>query len=267
MPTKPLERRPGIRTNYDLLAAHYDDNSYRQKEADPLLHRFLAERDLDAAQLVALDMGCGTGNQLVANRQAWPQAHWFGLDLFAGMLRQGIAKTDAVSWVQGDNVLPPFRAASFDYISNQFSFHHVRDKVGMVRGVYGLLRPNGRFSMTNIVPRQMPNWIVYQFFPEAYAIDLYDFLPLAALVGLLERNGFVHVQVETEHMVRPHDLREFATAVQQRHPYSQITTLAETDYQVGWQRVQSALAEAGGRPMLLDSEVCLMSLTADKAGK
>jgi len=264
MPTSPLKRRPIIRTNYDLLAAHYDDNPYRQKEADPLLRQFLTERELEAAQLAALDMGCGTGNQLAANQGEWPQAQWFGLDLFAGMLHQAATKTRAVAWVQGDNALPPFHTGAFDYISNQFSFHHVRDKVGMVQGVHRLLRGNGRFTMSNIVPRQMPNWIVYQFFPEAYAIDLSDFLPLEALVGLLTRSGFVNVRVETEHWVQPHDLGEFATAVQQRHPYSQITTLSETDYQVGWRRLQTTLATRG-RPAQLNSEMCLMTLTADKA--
>ncbi|MCA9936732.1 MAG: methyltransferase domain-containing protein [Ardenticatenaceae bacterium] len=264
MPTSPLKRRPAVRTNYDLLAAHYDENPYRQKDTDPLLRQFLAERGLDAAQLVALDMGCGTGNQLAANWQAWPQAKWFGLDLFAGMLKQAVTKAGTAVWIQGDNALPPFRAGVFDYISNQFSFHHVRDKVGMVRGVYRLLKGNGRFTMTNVVPRQMPNWIVYQFFPEAYAIDLRDFLPLEALVGLLMQTGFVNVRVETEHWTQPHDLHDFATAVQQRHHYSQITTLSETDYQVGWQRIQTALAKA---PAALDSEICLMTLTANKIVK
>lgn len=256
--------RADVRTNYDELAAHYDEHPYRQKEVDRQLQQFLAERGLSADELIALDMGCGTGSQLAVNSRAWPQARWVGLDLFAGMLQQGLPKARGVNWVQGNNAQPPFRTACFHYISNQFSFHHVRDKTGMMRAVYRMLRGNGRFTMTNIVPHKMPNWIVYQFFPETYATDLRDFPSVEGLVMMLQQIGFSHVHVETEHWIRSHALRDFANEVQQRHPYSQLTTLSEIDYRAGWQRLQIALAQANTEPVWIDSEMCLLTLTADK---
>ncbi len=61
-------RKP--RVNYDEIAHLYDAQPYRAREPDAELLAFAHER-LD---LAILDIGCGTGNQLIANRTALPQA-------------------------------------------------------------------------------------------------------------------------------------------------------------------------------------------------
>ena len=64
----------------------------------------------------------------------------------------------------------PFRSESFDFISCQFGFHHLPDKAGMVREVFTVLRRGGRFVMRNPCPQEHPDWLYYEYFPEAQAI-------------------------------------------------------------------------------------------------
>ena len=114
-----------MRTNYDEIAHLYDAQSVRQKDADLNLAAYLRQNPDKRVSLAVLDMGCGTGWQQAANGTLLPDARLVGLDLFLGMLRQAQLKNSDLFWVQADNSQPPFPDNSFDYISNQFSFHHV----------------------------------------------------------------------------------------------------------------------------------------------
>ncbi len=136
------------RINYDLIAHRYDSGPHRGKEVDPHLLAFLAERGESGVAPTILDLGCGTGSQLVANQTHLPRATFVGLDLFAGMLQQAQPKSQTVYWLQGNNALLPFANTSFDYVSNQFSFHHVQNKAAMIEGVYRVLKENGRPTPT-----------------------------------------------------------------------------------------------------------------------
>ena len=121
-------------------------------------------------------------------------------------------KTDRVAWVQGDGARLPFVGASFDYVSNQFSFHHVRDKASMLHEVFRLLRTGGRFVMTNIAPREMPGWAVYRYFPEAWERDLADFTPPKGIELLLEQVGFARIETVLDHSELEQDLESLAQA-------------------------------------------------------
>ena len=68
---------PSPRVNYDTIAHLYDTQPYRAKTVDPELVAFL-EQCGPAETLSILDVGCGTGNQLVANRAMLPHARLVG---------------------------------------------------------------------------------------------------------------------------------------------------------------------------------------------
>src|SRR5688572_24394580 len=157
------------RVNYDTIAHLYDE-PLRDHAPDPELAHFLEDHTLDPADVRILDMGCGTGKQVTANRAAYPDMHIIGVDLFGGMLAQARQRTD-VSLVQGDSSRPPFRDNTFDYISNQYSYAHVLDKPRMIAETHRLLRQGGRFVMTNIDPWSMRNWLLYYYFPAAWDRD------------------------------------------------------------------------------------------------
>src|SRR5713101_385174 len=64
---------PSVRVNYDLIAHLFDKGPYRAKSVDPELLAFMAHRTVSDL-LSILDIGCGTGNQLVANGTIVPHS-------------------------------------------------------------------------------------------------------------------------------------------------------------------------------------------------
>jgi len=250
------------RVNYDLIAHAYDSGPHRGKEVDPNLLAYLAERGETADPLHILDLGCGTGNQLIANQPHVPAATLVGLDLFAGMLQNAQQKSEAIHWLQGDSASPPFANDSFDYVSNQFSFHHVQDKVGMIEGVHRVLRRSGRFVMQNIAPREMPGWVYYHYFPSAYALDLDHYLTLEALQQLLAKTGFVNIQLERNHFTYEQELAQFLVLAETRVAASQLMAIADADYEAGLARLMTDVNDH--LILSYNSEICLITLHADK---
>ena len=89
-----------------------------------------------------LDIACGTGNQLIADRSLAPLARLVGIDGSLGMLRQARQKAADIQWVHGDSAALPFATASFDFVSCQYALHHFRDKAGSATSpIFG--RPGG----------------------------------------------------------------------------------------------------------------------------
>ena len=142
------------RVDYDAIAELYDSTPHREKSADPELIAFLAGYG-PAASLTLLDIACGTGNQQIANRGLAPDARFVGLDGSLGMLRQARRKMPDIAWVHGDCAALPFASGSFDFISCQYASHHFRDKAGMLRDVFRVLR-HGAGSRSTICARRSP---------------------------------------------------------------------------------------------------------------
>ena len=252
------------RINYDEIATIYDSDRHRGKEVDPELLALLAERPEQPADALAiLDIGCGTGSQLVANRIPVPHGQMVGLDFHLGMVRQARRKAEHIDWVQGDGARLPFAADTFDFVTNQFSFHHLQDKPGMIAEVFRILRPGGRFVMTNISPHDMPNWIFYRYFPRTWEIDMQDFMPTDSIRTLMHQAGFDQVQVALTRQDYEEELAEVADVSRMRVA-SQLRTIPDSDYQAGLKQIEADLKKAGGQPIIIPSEFTLAKITGEK---
>jgi SAM-dependent methyltransferase len=249
------------RVNYDEIAESYDAHPFRKKEVDPDLLAFLKDRP-ETGPPAILDIGCGTGAQLVADRAHGVAARMAGLDRFRGMLRQACRKSTDIHWIHGDGAALPFRDESFDFITNQYSFHHVQNKPSMIAEVFRILRPRGRFVMSNITPRDMPGWTLYRFFPTAWEKDLRDFLPKEEIEGLLKDTGFQNVQVRLQRRTWETPLRTFVESARQRIHVSQLITIPDADYRAGLARVEEAWRE--NETALLPDEVCTIRISGEK---
>jgi len=188
-----------------------------------------------------------------------------GLDRFHGMLRQARRKATDIDWVQADGARLPFPEESFDFISHQFAFHHVVEKPLMMAEVFRVLRPGGRFVMTNICPREMTGWAIYRYFPIALERDLQDFAPREEIRDWMLEIGFDRIKIELDHQEWEQDLREFVESVRRRDTCSQLITLSDADYQAGLRQIEMALLQAQGQTISVSSEICLLKVVAEKS--
>jgi ubiquinone/menaquinone biosynthesis C-methylase UbiE len=251
------------RVDYDQIAHLYDE-PIRDHVVDERLLGFLERRpDLTPESVRIVDVGCGTGTQLTADRTRLPQAMLLGVDRFRGMLRIARQRGPEIGWVQGDGAHLPLRPETFDYATNQFSYHHMADRRGFFAEVRRVLRPGGRFVLTNIDPWSMPDWAIYRFFPEARERDLLDFFPGDDLDNVLHEIGFEDIEVDRQHW-RP--VERFADAlayVSDRHRTSQLMVVTDAEYEAGLDRLRAATAWYGD-DATVQSETCLMTVVADR---
>jgi SAM-dependent methyltransferase len=253
------------RVDYDLIARLYDE-PIRDHPVDPRLLSFLEQRpDLSADRVRILDIGCGTGKQLTADRAQFPSGLLVGVDRFRGMLRIARRRGPSVGWVHGDGGRLPLRSESFDYVTNQFSYHHIADRESFIREVHRVLRPGGRFVLTNIDPWSMPGWAIYRFFPEARDQDLLDCIPADSLADLMRAAGFEDMQVERRHWHQAEDLVSALAYASDRYRTSQLMVISDAAYQAGLNRLRRACATAADDEASVDSEICLVTICADKA--
>lgn len=248
------------RVDYDLIAHLYDEPG-RDYNLDPNLVKFLDHKT--GYRLRILDMGCGTGKQLTANQSKFPDFTMIGMDLSHAMLNQAHKRCTEIDWIQGDSSNPPFADHAFDYITNQFSYHHVRSKTRMIAETYRILKPGGRFVITNLDPWSMADWIVYTYFPASRQRDLTDFLPVSDLTSQMEKTGFCNVQVKRVHSRSEENLNEFLRYACQRHRTSQLIAIRDLEYENGIARLKD-LVEKLGHDYRVSSELCLVWITGDK---
>jgi ubiquinone/menaquinone biosynthesis C-methylase UbiE len=255
-------RRPQ-RVNYDEIAHLYDE-PLRDYDVDANLLGFLDERPVRRASGIrVLDTGCGTGKQLAADRRAFPDGLMVGLDLFHGMLRQAHRRCSTVAWAQGNSARLPLKDASFDYITNQFSYHHVPDKPRMIVEIGRVLSSGGRFVMTNLDPWSMPGWIVYTYFPAARQRDFEDCLPVEEFAALMTKAGFSNIQISRRHWREKEDLKRFFEYASQRYRTSQLMAISDSDFKMGIARLAEEIEKSGGAACV-DSEICLVTIIGDK---
>jgi len=86
------------RLDYDAISHLYDSQPHRTKAVDAELLALMRQRT-GGARLSILDIACGTGNQLVANRSVVPFDRLVGLDRSQGMLWQARAKAPSITWI------------------------------------------------------------------------------------------------------------------------------------------------------------------------
>ena len=248
------------RVNYDLIAHLYDEPG-RNYEADPNLISFLELKSIRNPRI--LDMGCGTGKQLTANHTKFSELQMVGLDLFLGMLQEAYKRCRKINWIQGDSTDPPFRCNSFDYITNQFSYHHLQNKVRMFTETHWILKPGGRFVITNLDPWSMADWIVYQYFPASKQRDFFDFLPINVLSSEMQKAGFCNIQVKRVHNRSEENLGEFLPYASQRFRTSQLIAIQDREYEDGITKLKAQIVKLGNN-FRLPSEICLVWVIGDK---
>lgn len=91
----------------------------------------------------------------------------------------------------------PYITETFDFISNNYAFHHYSDKGQALNEIYRVLTKGGIYKLHNIAIHNMPKWWVYHYFPTAYFEDLKRYWQKEVIFSELNSRGLeVSLKVE-----------------------------------------------------------------------
>ncbi|WP_457311808.1 class I SAM-dependent methyltransferase [Sphingomonas sp. UYAg733] len=106
-----------------------------------------------------IEIGCGTGRNLIVAAKAWPEARFYGIDISEAMLetaRANVAKaglTGRITLAQGDatafDAQGLFGIASFDRVFQSYTLSMIPDWRGALREGAGKLAPGGRLDLVD----------------------------------------------------------------------------------------------------------------------
>ena len=108
----------------------------------------------------ALDAGTGEGTLAAELGDVVP--HVVGLDADAEVLERTHARLgDAVDFVRGDLLHPPFPPASFDLVASIATLHHVDARAGLT-ALADLVRPGGVLVVVGLAKADLPWDVPYE---------------------------------------------------------------------------------------------------------
>jgi len=222
---------PGGMIDYDRMAAEYA----RHRRVHPVLLRRLID-GLGPADKV-LEVGCGTGNYLIAIRELVGCSGW-GIDPSTEMLAQARARSGQVQLLQGKAEQLEFPDGHFDFVFSVNVIHHVGDRGRSFREAVRVLRHGGRVCTVTdsewVIRHRQPLSV---FFPETVAVDLARYPRIHEIRAGMQEAGFAEVAEETV---------EFASEVRDIGPFqdkafSCLRLIPEDAYRRGIERMEKDL--------------------------
>ena len=161
-----------MKADYSRIALNYDRTRARKPlEADPVVAAMIAACNENSYR--ALDLGCGTGNYLLAQLNSGPASvRWDGLDLSPEMLEVTRKKiTGKASLAIGRAEELPYDDKTFNFVMVRAMFHHLQDKEQGLNEITRVLKPGGYLHIVNGAYEYRPGHWVYRYFPATWAID------------------------------------------------------------------------------------------------
>jgi arsenite methyltransferase len=150
---------------------------------------------------VVLDLGSGGGiDVLLSARRVGPAGHAYGVDVTDEMLELARANAAAagasnVTFLKGTIEDIPLPDASVDVVISNCVINLSADKAAVLREAFRVLRPGGRFAVSDIVTlRELPAELRRSM--ELWAGCIAGALPESEFVQLLTEAGFEGATVE-----------------------------------------------------------------------
>lgn len=171
--------------------------------------------DLHPGETV-LDLGSGGGiDVLLSARRVGPTGFAYGLDMTDEMLdlanrNKDAAAADNVEFIKGTIEAIPLPEASVDVVISNCVINLSGDKAQVLREAFRVLRPGGRFAVSDIVVRgEMPEPVRASM--QLWAGCLAGALAEQEFLSLLDQAGFLDATIETTRIYTAADARDFLT--------------------------------------------------------
>lgn len=166
---------------------------------------------------VVLDLGSGGGiDVLLSARRVGPTGHAYGVDMTDEMLalaRANAASAGAgnVTFLKGTIEDLPLPEASVDVVISNCVVNLAADKARVLQEAFRVLRPGGRFAVSDIVTRrELPDDLAHSM--ELWAGCIAGALPERRFVSLLREAGFDGATVEVTREYGAEDAAEALAA-------------------------------------------------------
>jgi SAM-dependent methyltransferase len=175
--------------DYNLMAAEYA----RHRKVQPAVYQNLLEEGGITNLSRVLEVGCGTGNYILA-LQAQTGCMAWGIDPSAEMLEKACARLGEVNFLTGKAEKLEFSARSFDLVFSVDVIHHVNNRAAFFSEAYRVLSKERRVCTVtdseNIIRRREP---ITVYFPETVAVELERYPRIRTLKDMMVETGFVQV--------------------------------------------------------------------------
>ncbi|MFS0749406.1 class I SAM-dependent methyltransferase [Oceanobacillus sp. 1P07AA] len=228
-------------TDYSKIANKYEKNQYRLENVqyDNDLREYIDKNPKSVYQV--LDLACGTGIYLDKQIKFFNNFNidWNGLDASEEMLNKAKEKVENASIINGLAENMPYEDEKFDYISNNYAFHHFINKEQSLNEVYRVLKKNSVYKLYNIAIHDMKQWWVYHYFPTAYYEDLKRFWEKEVIFNGLSIRGF-KVNIQIQYRLERIKLSDYIANAENRD-ISILTLINDQDYQDGLKKMRYEL--------------------------
>ncbi len=221
----------------------YAETYAKTRSAFPWVLRALSDevrRLRDGATVV--DIGCGTGNYVIALSLEIPDRVYQGVDLSEGMLAVARSRSDAVRFARADaETALPYPEGSCDLAYVVDVLHHVADPATFFRAAARVLPANGRLIVVTDSEANIRARSLTLFFPEILEIELRRYPKIEALHEAAKAAGLVHVGTDAAEGSLPLD-DDFLAKLGAKCS-SAMRIIPEEAHRRGMERLRRAQAE------------------------
>lgn len=154
--------------DYDSLAREY---AQHRGTLPAVTEALIAGGSLSPDSRV-LELGCGTGNYILALKDTVDCACW-GIDRSQEMLAHARARPGDVELALGDATRLGFADNSFDLVFSVDVIHHIDAKADFYKEAYRVLGPGRRLcTMTHAEELIRNSMLLSRYFPETVAVNI-----------------------------------------------------------------------------------------------
>lgn len=178
--------------NYDKIASDYAQH----RQVHPEVLKGLASANGISPDSSVLEVGCGTGNYIIALERLAGSDCW-GIDPSEGMLSKARERSSSVHFQPGRAEALDFSSGLFDLVFSVDVIHHVDDRLSYFQEVYRVLKSGGRMCTVTdsewIIRNRQPLAV---YFPATVESELDRYPRISELRDLMEHAGFSQVTEE-----------------------------------------------------------------------
>jgi SAM-dependent methyltransferase len=219
--------------NYDHLAADYA----RHRQVHPGVLKDLLETGQVKVDSQVLEVGCGTGNYIIAIQNA-SNCQARGFDPSAQMLAKASPRSSAVRFSQASAESFDFSPENFDLIFSVDVIHHVQNRPAYFQRAWNQLKSGGQICTVTdsewIIRHREPLSV---YFPETIDVELARYPRIEDLKTMLSETGFSQIQ---EKMV---EFRGQLVDIQpyRDRAYSSLHLISDQAFSTGLARMENDL--------------------------